>query len=271
MRAGICIMRRWNLMQQKENEYCKDMVMIRILPYILAAFILLEGPAFPEIQDDAAQALANADAFAKNIELNKDLGPYLPLEIYDTARADAAKARMFLNDKDYVAAYYHASIAAIGFETAIIKAQAKMMRGQAERLSSRHRNESNDESSLTKAKFEKKGNTYRTMIYDGQLFNGKKNPKHYTFLKNGKKRLDEICSMIKAHPAWRLKVVGHTAGHDRGDYSLRKAAAVKKYFIDNAIEPERIDSIGLGNKEVMATSRGYRRVDRIEFIITGLQ
>ncbi len=43
------------------------------------------------------------------------------------------------------------------------------------------------------------------------------------------------------------------------------------YLAEEGIKPERIETIGLGNSEVMDTAIGFRRVNRVEIIITGIR
>ena len=64
-----------------------------------------------------------------------------------------------------------------------------------------------------------------------------------------------------------MKIVGHTAESDYNEYSKQKADIIAKYFYGKNIPSDRIEIMGLGNKEVIDTHLGFRRVDRIEFIL----
>jgi outer membrane protein OmpA-like peptidoglycan-associated protein len=87
-----------------------------------------------------------------------------------------------------------------------------------------------------------------------------------------KPTLDEIASVMKAHPDWKLNVDGHTdnVGTDPGNLELSKqrAAAVKDALAnDYHIGAERLDTNGYGASrpvETNATMEGRARNRRVE-------
>lgn len=86
------------------------------------------------------------------------------------------------------------------------------------------------------------------------------------------KVLNEAVFVLKQYPELRLIVEGHTdsSGSSRSNLSLSKkrAEAVKLYFVENGIEPERITALGMGETNPIApntTAQGRQRNRRIKF------
>jgi outer membrane protein OmpA-like peptidoglycan-associated protein len=103
------------------------------------------------------------------------------------------------------------------------------------------------------------------------VFVTKKDHVYYKISSEGKERLDKIIKVLSAYPNYKMKIVGHTSEQDHNDYSKQKADIIAKYFYEKNVTADRIEVIGLGNKEVLDTYLGYRRVDRVEFILSALK
>jgi len=85
--------------------------------------------------------------------------------------------------------------------------------------------------------------------------------------------LDEVVRILKAEPAWRLTIEGHTdsAGDDAHNLKLSqgRAEAVKAYLVGQGIEAERLKAIGFGESKPVAenaTELGRARNRRVELV-----
>jgi OOP family OmpA-OmpF porin len=79
-------------------------------------------------------------------------------------------------------------------------------------------------------------------------------------------------SVLKANPDLRVRVDGHTDSRGSDAYnqqlSERRAAAVRKFFIDEGIEPQRLESRGFGESQPAGpndTPENMRLNRRVEF------
>ncbi|GAC1423612.1 MAG: hypothetical protein NVS1B13_08990 [Flavisolibacter sp.] len=86
--------------------------------------------------------------------------------------------------------------------------------------------------------------------------------------------LREIATTLKENPSLKVKIIGHTdSDGDAGknlDLSKRRAAAVKRILVsDYNIEPDRLDTGGMGGNKPVAdnkTPEGKAQNRRVEFI-----
>lgn len=85
--------------------------------------------------------------------------------------------------------------------------------------------------------------------------------------------LDEVVRILKAEPAWRLTIEGHTdsAGDDAHNLKLSqgRAEAVKAYLVGQGIEAERLKATGFGESKPVAenaTELGRARNRRVELV-----
>ena len=172
------------------------------------------------------------------------------------------------DDGKYNDALYNAKEATIRFEIASLTAQSRSARHQRMNLISEKCSTGIMTNPVMDAQFFKKGDVFRANAYDRQIFTVRKNHVYYTLSSGGKEKLDKIVRVLAAYPDYRMKIVGHTAGSDYNEYSRQKADIVAKYFYGKNISSDRIEIMGLGNKEVLDTHLGFRRIDRVEFILT---
>ena len=258
-----------------------------------AAVLLSAVHAFSYDKKEATDVVTDAESYEKVLESNQQLGPYIPFDTFRDGMLNVIQARAFLDNRKYDDAHFYGAVARIRFETADIVAQARMLRYQRLTLlseagstiineSTRKKKESTDSKETIEKKestdkggtiiysgFYQKGDSYRAEMYDWQIFSTFKNRKIYKLSSDGKNRLDGIIMTLARYPGSRLKIVGHTESFDVNQTSTLKADAVRKYFLEKNVSGERIEIIGMGNREVTATPNGYRRVSRVEFIISG--
>jgi hypothetical protein len=240
---------------------------------IAVTALLLPASLFAFTKEEAVNAIKNAENLENRIKTDTALGPHVPYDLYSEAALNLSSARTMLDDRDYSEAYYFASMSAVRFETACLTAQARQARYQRLSLLGEQRGEDRkaDDSTLGDSHMVKKGDVYHTWLYDWQLFIVKNRRVTYKLNPEAKEHLDSIVSLLQSYPGAKLKIVGHMAVPDYRDYSRKKAEIVARYFIEKKIPTERLEIIGVGNREVMETYVGYRRVSRVEFILTDVK
>jgi outer membrane protein OmpA-like peptidoglycan-associated protein len=88
------------------------------------------------------------------------------------------------------------------------------------------------------------------------------------------KALDAVIKILEANPDMRMRIEGHTDNQGsmkhNMDLSKRRAEAVKKYLVDNGIDPDRLETVGYGPKKPIAdndTKQGRAKNRRVEFHI----
>ncbi|MBN2160288.1 MAG: hypothetical protein JW807_12910 [Spirochaetes bacterium] len=247
--------------------------MKRIIPYLLPFILLLVHPAYPDSKEmeAAKEAISDAEMLDKDLNAKKDLRPFIPVELYSQSQADLASAKIYINDGRYAGARYYGTAAVIRIKTAALLARAGLARDQKEKIVSKHTRAAPDTNALIDGNFLKKGDVYRTTIFDHQLFVSKKGHIFYRLAASGKKRLEKVIGVLRAYPGCTLKIVGHARAYDYNNYTKRKAEVVAKYMYNNEISADRIDIVGMGDMEVTGTYHGYRKIDRVEFIVSGIK
>ncbi|MCU0848001.1 MAG: hypothetical protein MUD12_08965 [Spirochaetes bacterium] len=120
--------------------------------------------------------------------------------------------------------------------------------------------------SIISANLIKKGPIYKIELYDKNIFR-KSNFKLNDY---GVGALNKIVKVLIEYPECKIKIVGHSRDFDYKNYSKYKAKVVSGYLLKNKIDSQRISYMGIGNKEVMDTHLGFRRVDRVEIIVSGI-
>jgi hypothetical protein len=235
---------------------------------ILCVLVLCAQAAYPANKDDASQKVAAAASLKNSLDTNSELSAFIPFDMYNAGSLSFERARSFFDDGKYNDALYHATEAAIRFEIAGITAQARSARSQRLALIGESCTAGIMTNPVMDAQFFKKGDVFRSTLYDRQLFLIKKNHIYYKLSPEGKERLDRIIKVLNAYPNYGMKIVGHTAEADPDEYSKQKADVIAKYFFEKNISSDRIEIMGLANREVMDTHLGYRRVDRVEFILS---
>jgi outer membrane protein OmpA-like peptidoglycan-associated protein len=188
--------------------------------------------------------------------------------MFNLGSVSLERARVALNDGKYNDAAYNASDASIRFEIASLVAQARAARYERMKLLGDSCTAGIMTNPVMDAQFFKKGEVFRANIYDRQVFVIKKDHVYYTISSDGKEKLDKIVKVLNSYPNYKMKIVGHTSEPDYNDYSKQKADVVAKYFYGKNISSDRIEIMGMGNKEVLDTHLGFRRVDRVEFILS---
>lgn len=86
--------------------------------------------------------------------------------------------------------------------------------------------------------------------------------------------LNNVVSILKANPAYKLRIEGHTDSQGSDDLNLRlskqRAKAIKDYFETSDIKPGRLSSTGYGEARPIAdnkTAAGRAKNRRVELII----
>lgn len=87
--------------------------------------------------------------------------------------------------------------------------------------------------------------------------------------------LDKLAEVLKNNPDTNINIYGHTDSKGTDEYNLslsdRRAAAVKAYLVSKGIASSRIHTMGVGEKEPIAsndTEAGRAQNRRVEFAIT---
>jgi uncharacterized repeat protein (TIGR01451 family) len=86
--------------------------------------------------------------------------------------------------------------------------------------------------------------------------------------------LDQVASLLQEDPRLRLRIVGHTddVGDEAANLQLSewRARAVKDYLVSRGIDPQRLETLGRGEYEPVAsnlTEAGRAANRRVEFIV----
>ncbi|MCQ4034434.1 OmpA family protein [Kaistella montana] len=87
--------------------------------------------------------------------------------------------------------------------------------------------------------------------------------------------LDKLAEVLKNNPDTNINIYGHTDSKGTDQYNLslsdRRAAAVKTYLVSKGIAASRMLTMGVGEKEPIATNdtdEGRAQNRRVEFAIT---
>ncbi len=215
------------------------------------------------------------------MELDNDINlqEHIPYNFYTEAIINIRNSRTHLDNKEYNLAYFYSSISIIKLETASFFAKARKNRIQKIILENNYYKKNAQKGKVTEDKYEpgnykfityanlfRKDNIYRNEILDNDLFN----KTSYLINNKGKMYLDKTIEVMKKFSNTKIKIIGHSSFNDYNKNSEKKSLAIKNYFIYNGIEAIRIETIGAGNRIPMNTPIGFRRIDRIEMIISGI-
>src|SRR4030042_402327 len=239
---------------------------------VITAVLLFAIQAYPLTKEESYTIVSEAESLMKKLKLDRELSQFIPCDIFTPAVLDVNRARNLLDNRKYDDAAYYGTAAAVRLMTARIAAQARLARHQRLTIMSEQRALKKESvPDVTRgAVFQKKGDVFRSQLYDWQLFISSKYHIVYKLKPEAGGRLDRIIAVLQAYPDCSMKIVGHTENQDCGGCSRNKAEIAAKYFYEKKISPSRIEIIGLGNKEVIETHLGYRRASRVEFIISGI-
>ena len=241
---------------------------------ILILISLCAHPLYSWDQKKATEKIQAARQKMSDLEYNFELKKYIPHDDYAEAVISLRKASLAIERKDYLHAYYHSSMSIVKTETTTISALARKANYEQLALEKdyykKHQAPSKkaiDLSDIIAANLLKKADTYHRVLPDKNIFIKRK----YRLSKRGKETMNKIAAVLKNHESAKIKIVGHSKYRDLKAYTRRKADYLKMYLAEEGIKPERIETIGLGNSEVMDTAIGFRRVNRVEIIITGIR
>lgn len=92
---------------------------------------------------------------------------------------------------------------------------------------------------------------------------------------NARRSLDQLSNILKKYPDTDIQIIGHTDSKGSERYnqnlSIQRASAVASYLRNNAIASSRINTIGMGENDPVATNEndeGRALNRRVEFVIT---
>lgn len=95
-----------------------------------------------------------------------------------------------------------------------------------------------------------------------------------TILPESEQVLNDLYEMLSDNPEVRIRIIGHTdaVGSDKDNQVLseRRANSVRQAMLDRGINAERIEAIGKGKSEPIATNdteEGRQKNRRVEFVI----
>jgi outer membrane protein OmpA-like peptidoglycan-associated protein/tetratricopeptide (TPR) repeat protein len=105
---------------------------------------------------------------------------------------------------------------------------------------------------------------------------------HFQLSKEGEDVLEKVFQMMKENPSIRIKLVGHADAKGTAEYNLRlsekRASTVLQYLVNKGVEPSRLSSTGIGEKNFVAINSNPDGTDnpegrqlnrRVEYEITG--
>ncbi len=268
---------------------------VRIFKMLLAAFIaVIPAMCLPSYAADITeieQAIEKSVLLSNDIDSNAELAPFIPFDVFSDGVIQLIYARNMLEQNKLDTALFYARSSYVRFQTAITLAKARKMKFETlelerdyyksrkpERLvgpdkkktppygEDRRSDSPIDINPLIDAKLHRKDSAYRVQFSDKNLFQNKR----FVLHNHGKNSLDKVIRVLKLYPKSQVKVVGHTDSYDYKGYSSKKAGVVADYLKKNNIASERITEYGMSNREVTDTYYGFRRVDRVELVITGI-
>ncbi|SFV75169.1 Outer membrane protein A precursor [hydrothermal vent metagenome] len=98
--------------------------------------------------------------------------------------------------------------------------------------------------------------------------------KSFDITDDSKESIDLLTKLLNDNPSYNVKIVGYTDNVGSAKYnkklSLKRALAIKELLVENGIEEERIQAIGMGEANPIAsnaTSEGRAKNRRIEIIL----
>jgi len=249
------------------------MKVLRYFPIIILCILLTQINVGATNREDVEEFISKAESIMNEMENNSAMKKYIPFDIFSEALLYIIYARNQLEEKSYDASYFYATLSIIKFETASILAQANkydydlLVKERDHYKSQGGGNKKMNEKIITllEANLEKIGSFYRAQYLDKYIFSKKNIIKDI-----GKERLNSIIRIMHINPHSTATIVSHSAEPDNKNHTKMKSDIVKQYFVSKGIEPDRLETIGLGNREIMETNLGYKKVNRIEIVIKGI-
>ena len=237
---------------------------------VFALLIIFVQPVFSWDEKEAKDVINHTQNILIQIDNNLELRPYIPYDIYGDALAELLQARSFYKDSNYIKSYYFAAMSSIKLETISLLAEAKKIREKIiiiERDYYKSHCGNKIYRALLNADMHKKGDSYRLIIPDKKIFQKGQS----ALSARGKEYLERIVEVLNNVTESTITIAGHTGQTDYKEYSRRKANSVEEYFVSRGIKKFRIKTYGLGNNEVIETPWGYRHLDCLELIISGIK
>ncbi len=223
------------------------------------------------------KSIQKAESYISEIESNIHLKEFIPYEYYSSAVVNIRNARNELLKKEYNVAYFYSEVAYIKLKAAYYFAKARKIRFDEIVYERDHYknnkkyldNRASDSNLryIIEANLFKKNNIFKIEFLDKEIFTGSR----LRISSHGKLLIDRIIKVLTAYKKCRVKLVGHSGFNDFKKISGYKARIIKRYMTEKGIDPDRIDAFGAGNRIVMKTPLGYRRINRIEIIVSGIE
>ena len=248
----------------------------KFMPAFLVIIFLITLPVYSKDKNTSLQAIEQAENSLKTLDSLVDQKQYIPSDLYNDAVINIINARTQWEKDEFLSAYYLATVAFIKLESAKNYSMArdnknKKLMLELESLRKQPAgntiNNANILNAILDSGLTRKKDLFTITILDKNLFKGN----DFKLSDDGIKRLSRIIEVIKLFPGCSVKIAGHSSSFDYKDYTKYKAEAVLKYIVSSGINSKSISASGIGNNEVMETPIGYKRLDRIEIIISGIK
>jgi outer membrane protein OmpA-like peptidoglycan-associated protein len=246
---------------------------LKLIPVLLISVIIISFPAYSKDRNTSLKAIEQSENSLKNLDSLIEIKQYIPSDIYNEAVINIINARSQYDKSEFDSAYYLATVAYIRLEAAKNFSKAKENKNKKImlELESCRKNptgiNSNKINAILDSGLLKKNETLTISILDKNLFSGG----DFKLSDAGKKKLSGIIEVIKLFPECSVKIAGHSSSFDYKAYTKYKAEAIMKYFISSGVTAENVSSDGIGNNEVLETPVGFKRLDRVEIIISGIK
>lgn len=247
-----------------------------IMLVLLLCFIPLQGYSWDK--EKTEEMIKKAETLLGLLDDDMGLKEFIPYDIYSEAVINIRNSRIHIDNKEYNLAYFYATISTVKLETATYQAKTKKNRFQMvllerDMIKKNISRPGGDGKSgdggyrlITMANLFRKDAIYRAEILDRDLFE----KTSFTLSGKGKIGVDKIVDVLKKYENASVKIVGHTSFHDYKKISSKKSMAVKNYLLGSGIDDRRIETVSAGNEILMNTAVGFRRIDRVEIIIKGI-
>ncbi|MFC1671448.1 OmpA family protein [Spirochaetota bacterium] len=278
--------------------------MRKVTILILIFFVFYFDNAYSWEKKDASKAIQIAETRLNSVDNMSGLYTFVPYDTYHDAIIFLIISRNYLKEGKMNLSYFYATLSIIRVKTAIniaktrsfnyktVLLEAKFQKTKTDKCYTKIKAIKNEiiksnvkkdivKKQITKVvdtKFKylkliidanliKKGSAFTVTLFDRDIFE----KGEYTLNSHGMNTLDNIIKVVNKYPKSEIQIVGHTRFLDKKRKSEKKAKALSNYFTKNGIEQNSIEVTGLGNREVMNTAMGFRRVDRIVIVITGIE
>lgn len=247
----------------------------KLIPVFIIFTLISALPLFSKDKNGSLKAIEQAENSLKNLDSMTEIKQYIPSDIYNDAIINIINARSQWDKNEFLSAYFLGTVAFIKLEAARNFSLSKdnkykkimLELDNCKKKPSGQSIESNKLNAILNSGLAKKADVLTLSIMDKNLFKGN----DFKISNEGISRLSGIIEVLKLFPECTVKIAGHSSSFDYKSYTKIKAEAVLKYLIISGINESGLSSIGLGNIEVMDTPVGYRRLDRIEIIISGIK